>query len=54
MFEARLLYQAIGFRWAKNLEAYDSPETERFVGYYRESAADSAEQLAAVERRFSY
>jgi hypothetical protein len=53
-FEARLLYQAIGFRWAENLVAYDAPETKRFVGYYRGSAADSAEQLAAVERRISY
>jgi hypothetical protein len=54
LFEARLLYQAIGFRWAENLSTYDSPETNRFVGYYQGSAAGSAEQLSAVERRFSY
>ena len=53
-FEARLLYQAIGFRWAENLKAYDSPETKRFVGYYEGSAAGSAEQLASAERRISY
>jgi hypothetical protein len=53
-FKARLLYQAIGFRWAENLTAYDSPETKRFVGYYRESAGHSVEQLVAVEGRFNY
>ncbi len=41
-----LLYQTIGYRWASNLEAYDSPETNRFVGYYRENASTSAVVLA--------
>jgi hypothetical protein len=53
-FEARLLYQAIGFRWAENLKAYDSPETNRFVGYYEGSAASSIEQLAFAERHVRY
>ena len=29
-----LLYQAIGFRWAENLRAYDAPEPNRFIEYY--------------------
>jgi hypothetical protein len=43
---AELLYQTIGYRWARNLEAYDSHETNRFVGYYEENAATSAVVLA--------
>ena len=46
---AELLYQTIGHRWARNLEAYDAFETDRFVGYYRESATDSAVVLARDE-----
>jgi hypothetical protein len=30
----KLLYQAIGFRWAENLRAYDALEPNRFVEYY--------------------
>ncbi|MCP4204297.1 MAG: hypothetical protein GY769_20470 [bacterium] len=41
-----LLYQTIGYRWAQNLEAYDSGETHRFVGYYRANADMSAVVLA--------
>jgi hypothetical protein len=52
--EARLLYQAIGFRWAENLKSYDAPETRRFVRYYEGSASSAAEQLAFVERVISY
>lgn len=33
---AELLYQAIGFRWAQNLGAYDAPEPIRFLGYYEQ------------------
>ena len=47
IIDAELLYQSIGFRWAENLAAYSSPETDRFVGYYRETIADSAVVLAA-------
>ena len=46
--EVALLYQSIGYRWAQNLAAYDSPEPQRFVRYYAESAADSAITLAAA------
>jgi hypothetical protein len=42
-----LLYQSIGFRWADNLAAYSSDETDRFVGYYRETIEGSAVRLAA-------
>ncbi len=41
-----LLFQSIGYRWAENLRAYDASETNRFVGYYEDSAANSAVTLA--------
>ena len=44
--EAELWFQPIGYRWAENLAAYDSPETRRFVRYYREMAHASALLLA--------
>ena len=43
---AELYYQTIGFRWAENLKSYEAPETQRFVRYYGENAADSAVRLA--------
>jgi len=43
---AELYYQTIGFRWAENLKAYDTPETQRFVRYYGESSERSAIRLA--------
>ncbi len=43
---ARLLYQTIGYRWAYNLEAFDSVETNRFVRIYKENADKSAVVLA--------
>ena len=42
-----LLFQSIGYRWAENLRAYDAVETNRFVGYYEESASGSAVTLAS-------
>ena len=45
-----LLYQTIGYRWARNLEAYDSHETNRFVGYYQANAEISAVVLAKATR----
>ena len=48
---AELWYQSIGYRWAHNLEAYDSHETNRFVGYYRENAETSAVVLAEAGDR---
>ncbi len=46
--EVELLYQSIGFRWAENLKAYRSAETDRFAGYYADSARDSAMRLASA------
>lgn len=31
---AELWYQPIGYRWAQNLDPYDTLETNRFVDYY--------------------
>ena len=45
---ARLLYQTIGYRWAHNLEAFDLPETKRFVQIYKDNADESAVVLASV------
>ena len=42
-----LLFQSIGYRWAENLRDYDAAETNRFVGYYEESASSSAVALAS-------
>jgi hypothetical protein len=39
--EVELLFQPIAFRWAQNLDPYDAPETERFLGYYRSMASSS-------------
>jgi hypothetical protein len=49
--EATLLYQSIGYRWAKNLDVYDGAEPRRFARYYSESAADSAITLASARTR---
>jgi hypothetical protein len=49
--EATLLYQPIGYRWAKNLEGYAGPEPRRFVRYYAESARGSAIPLATATLR---
>ena len=44
---AELLYQSIGYRWAENLADYAAPETDRFVGYYRDTIAGAAVTLAS-------
>jgi hypothetical protein len=41
-----LLYQPIGFRWARNLGEFESVETDRFVRYYSELAGVSAARLS--------
>ncbi len=46
---ARLLFQTVGYRWARNLADYDAVETNRFVGYYEANAEESAVVLAAAE-----
>ena len=43
---ARLLFQTIGYRWARNLADYDAFETNRFVGYYEANADGSVMVLA--------
>ncbi len=43
---ARLLFQTIGYRWARTLADYDAFETERFVGYYEANAGNSVMILA--------
>jgi hypothetical protein len=45
--EAELLYQSVGFRWAENLAAYEAAETDRFVGYYRDTIEGTAVPLAS-------
>ena len=44
--EAELRYQAIGYRWAHNLERYDAPEPKRFVEYYNSMATESSVAIA--------
>jgi hypothetical protein len=44
--EATLYYQSIASRWAQNLRAYDSAETQRFLRYYEPMAGTSAVALA--------
>ena len=48
--EVELRYQPIGFRWARNLAAYDAPEPRRFVDYYDEMAAISSVVVARTSR----
>jgi hypothetical protein len=50
--EAELWYQPIGFRWAHNLAAYDSPETKRMVGYYDSMPSATAVVLAHAQASF--
>ena len=45
--EAELWFQPIGYRWAHNLDGYDTFETDRFVRYYREMAGSSATVVAS-------
>ncbi len=47
--ETELWYQPIAFRWAMNLDDYDTFETKRFVRYYRELAEHSAIVLTRAE-----
>jgi len=45
---AELLFQTVGYRWAENLAGYPTPETQRFVGYYRDTIEGSAVRLASA------
>jgi hypothetical protein len=44
--EAELEYQPIGYRWAHNLDPYDTVETHRFSGYFASMSGESAVVLA--------
>jgi hypothetical protein len=46
--EAELWFQPSGYRWAENLAAYDSLETNRFVRFWRAMAAGSAIEIASA------
>ena len=46
---AELVYEPVGFRWAKNLAPYKADEPQRFVHYYDQAAARSAVVLAHAE-----
>jgi hypothetical protein len=48
--EVSLRYQPIAYRWAKNLSAYEAMETKRFVGYYEQTAQESAVTLAQDQK----
>ena len=43
-----LLYQPIGFRWARNLEPYDADETRRFVTWFDDMSTGSSVVLARI------
>jgi hypothetical protein len=46
--EVELLYQSIGYRWARNLAGYRSTETDRFVRFYEGSSHEAPARLAAA------
>jgi hypothetical protein len=50
--EAELWYQPIGFRWAHNLAAYDTPETKRIVNYYDSLPSGTAVILTHAQASF--
>jgi Cytochrome c554 and c-prime len=48
--EVELRYQPIGYRWARNLAAYDAKEPRRFVGYFDALASSSSVVVARASR----
>lgn len=44
--EVALRFQPIAFRWARNLDVYDAPETRRFVSFFDSMASVSSEVIA--------
>lgn len=44
-----LLYQPIGYRWARNLAPFQADETQHFVKYFDQAAPNSAVVLAHAE-----
>ncbi len=49
--EAELLYQPVGFRWARNLTSFDAAETRRFTGYFDAAGSSTATLLASATAR---
>ena len=47
--EVELLYQPIGFRWARNLGDYDTAESGRFIEMFESVAPASATLVARAE-----
>ncbi|NGP76561.1 hypothetical protein G3570_07950 [Balneolaceae bacterium YR4-1] len=45
---AELIYQPIAYRWAQNLDTYDTPETNSFVQYYDSMSDNSSVVLAST------
>lgn len=45
---AELMFQTIAYRWAQNLEPYDTPETNKFVSYYNAMSNSSSVVLASA------
>jgi hypothetical protein len=43
--EVELLYQSIGYRWAQNVGRHGTAESDRFLGYYRDTAGGSAVRI---------
>jgi hypothetical protein len=49
--EVELLYQPIGYRWARNLKPYEgAAEPKRFTGYYESMASAATAALARASR----
>jgi len=44
--KAELMFQPIAYRWAQNLDPYDTPETNKFVEYYNAMSNSSSVVLA--------
>jgi hypothetical protein len=44
--DVKLWYQPIGYRWARNLEDYDTVESARFLSYFDSTASASATLVA--------
>ena len=45
-----LMFQPIGYRWARNLAAYKAPEPQAFVGYFDSMASSSSTVVARAAR----
>ena len=51
--KAELWYQPIAYRWARNLDPYDTEETDRFVGYFESMSEISGIVVASGSARTS-